>query len=190
MKAVNSEVTIWGQDLKLKLTTQLCFSTPDVVSKTLFYGNKVILRGSWAFPDSSGGKEASCNARDPGSIPGLGRSAGEGIGYPTPVFLGFRVAQLVRNLPAMQETCVRCLGWDPPEKGKAIHSNILAWRIPWTMWGHKELDMTKQLSLSQEAADKTYFKRQSKCLFSCYNLYLVCSLILLTEDKKMKGFKF
>ena len=48
MKAVNSEVTIWGQDLKLKLTTQLCFSTPDVVSKTLFYGNKVILRGSWA----------------------------------------------------------------------------------------------------------------------------------------------
>ena len=89
MKVVNSEVTIWGQDLKLKLTTQLCFSTPDVVSKTLFYGNKVILRGSWAFPDSSGGKEASCNARDPGSIPGLGRSAGEGIGYPTPVFLGF-----------------------------------------------------------------------------------------------------
>ena len=44
------------------------------------------------------------------------------------------VAQLVRNPPAMQETWVRCLGWeDPLEKGKAIHSCILAWRIPWTV---------------------------------------------------------
>ena len=42
------------------------------------------------FPDSSVGKEAACNAGDPSSIPGLGRSAGERIGYlPTPVFLGF-----------------------------------------------------------------------------------------------------
>ena len=40
-------------------------------------------------------------------------------------------AQLVKNPPAMQETWVRSLGWeDPPEKGEATHSNILAWRIP------------------------------------------------------------
>ena len=44
------------------------------------------------------------------------------------------VAHLVKNLPAMQETWVRSLGWeDPPENGKATHSNILAWRIPWTI---------------------------------------------------------
>ena len=44
------------------------------------------------------------------------------------------VAQLVKNLPAMQETPVRFLGWeDPLEKGKATHSSILAWRIPWTV---------------------------------------------------------
>ena len=44
------------------------------------------------------------------------------------------VAQLVDNLPAMQETWVRSLGWDDPlEKGKATHSSILAWRIPWTV---------------------------------------------------------
>ena len=44
------------------------------------------------------------------------------------------VAQLVKNLPAMQETWVRSLGWeDPLEKGKATHSGILAWRIPWTI---------------------------------------------------------
>ena len=44
------------------------------------------------------------------------------------------VAQLVKNLPAMQETWVNSLGWeDPQEKGKATHSSILAWRIPWTV---------------------------------------------------------
>ena len=45
----------------------------------------------------------------------------------------FPVAQMVKNLPAMQETRVRFLGWEVPlEKGMAIHSSILAWRIPWT----------------------------------------------------------
>ena len=43
------------------------------------------------------------------------------------------IAQLVKNLPAMQETWVRFLGWeDPLEKEMAIHSSILAWKIPWT----------------------------------------------------------
>ena len=59
------------------------------------------------------------------------------------------VAQLVRNLPAMWETKVRSLGWeDPLEKGKATHSNILAWRIPWTVypWGRKESDTAELLS--------------------------------------------
>ena len=44
------------------------------------------------------------------------------------------VAQVVKILPAMQETWVRSLGWkDPLKKGKATHSGILAWRIPWTV---------------------------------------------------------
>ena len=48
--------------------------------------------------------------------------------------LGFPVAQLVKNLPAMWETWVRTLGWENPlEKGKATDSSILAWRIPWTV---------------------------------------------------------
>ena len=43
------------------------------------------------------------------------------------------MAQLVKNLPAMQETQVQSLDWEvPPEKEMATHSNILAWRIPWT----------------------------------------------------------
>ena len=43
------------------------------------------------------------------------------------------VAQMVKNLPAMQETGVRSLGWeDPLEEGMTTHSSILAWEIPWT----------------------------------------------------------
>ena len=45
------------------------------------------------------------------------------------------IAQLIMNLLAMQETPVRFLGWeDPLEKGKAIHSSVLTWRIPWTVY--------------------------------------------------------
>ena len=44
---------------------------------------------------------------------------------------------MVKNLPAMLETWVLSLVWeDPLEQGKATHSSILAWRIPWTVWGH------------------------------------------------------
>ena len=60
----------------------------------------------YGFPDSSVGKESTCNAGDPGSIPGLGRFAGEGIGYPPQYSLASLVAQLVKNLPAMPETSV------------------------------------------------------------------------------------
>ena len=56
---------------------------------------------------------------------------------------------MVKNLPVMQETCVRSLGGeDPLEKGMATHSGVLSWRIPWTEmgyspWGCKEPDTTK-----------------------------------------------
>ena len=64
-----------------------------------------------------------------------------------------QVAQWVKNLPAMQETWVQVLGGeDPLEQSKALHSSILAWKIPWTEslagygpWGHKESDTTKRL---------------------------------------------
>ena len=60
--------------------------------------------------------------------------------------LGFPVAQLVKNLPAMLDTWVRSMVWeDPLEKGKATHSSFLTWRIP---WGHNKSDMTERLSLS------------------------------------------
>ena len=66
------------------------------------------------------------------------------------IFGASLVAQLVKNLPAMQETWVQFLGWeDPLEKEMATHSSILAWRIPWTeepgrlqSMGSQESDMT------------------------------------------------
>ena len=87
----------------------------------------------WGFPDSSVGKESACNAGDPGSIPGLGRSTGEGIGYPLQYSWSSLVAQLIKNRPTFWETWVRSLGWeDPLEKEMAIHSSTIAWKIPWT----------------------------------------------------------
>ena len=48
------------------------------------------------------------------------------------IFEASLVAQMVKSLRAMQETCIQSLGWeDPLEKGMATHSSILAWRIPW-----------------------------------------------------------
>ena len=66
------------------------------------------------FPDGLVGKESACNEGDPGSIPGSGRSPGEGIDYSLQYSCASLVAQLVKNPPAMQETWVRFLGWEDP----------------------------------------------------------------------------
>ena len=69
------------------------------------------------FHDSSAGKESACNA---GLVPGLERSAGEGIGYPLQYSWASFGAQLVKKSAAMWETWVQSLGWeDPLEKGQA-----------------------------------------------------------------------
>ena len=82
------------------------------------------------FPHSLVGKESTCNAGDPSSITGSGRFPGEEIGYPFQYSWVSLVAQLGKNLLAMQETWVPSLSWeDPLEKGKATHSHILSWRI-------------------------------------------------------------
>ena len=86
---------------------------------------------SVGFPHSSVGKESTCNAGDLSLIPGVGRSTGEGVGYPLQYSWASLVAQLVNNQPAVWKTWVESLGWeDPLEKGK---SSILTWRIPWTV---------------------------------------------------------
>ena len=60
------------------------------------------------------GKESAYNAGDLGLVPGLGRSAGEEIGYPLEYSWASLVAQLVKNLPTVWKTWVQFLGWEDP----------------------------------------------------------------------------
>ena len=93
----------------------------------------------------------SGNARDLDSIPGSGKSLGEGISYPLQDLWSSLVAQMVKNPPAMQETWVRSLGWEIPWRrawqptpvflpGESNRQRSLAGYSP---WGHKESDTTK-----------------------------------------------
>ena len=76
-------------------------------------------------------KESACQAGDVGLIPDSERSPRQEHGNPLQYSWASLVAQLLKNLPAMLETCVWSLGWeDPLEEGIATLSSILAWRIP------------------------------------------------------------
>ena len=124
----------WGTPLQFFEFASCTESTTDSGSchfLSMLWSTLQAIMGS---PDSSAGKESTCSAGDPGSIPGSGRSAGEGMGYPLQYSRASPVAQLAKNPPAMQQIWVRSLdGEDLLEKGKATHSSILAWRIPWTV---------------------------------------------------------
>ena len=98
------------------------------------------------FPDSSVGKESTCNAGDPSLIPGSGRSTGEGIAYPLQYSWTSIVAQLVKNPPAMWETWIRYLGWeDSPGEGKGypLQYSGLENSMGYRPWGHKESDTSE-----------------------------------------------
>ena len=96
--------------------------------QTLFNQKFRAVLGPTRFPDSSVGKESACSAGDPSSVPGSGRSAGEGI-----VFLGFPGGSAGKETTCNAGDLGSILGLGRPlEKGKATYSSILAWRIPWT----------------------------------------------------------
>jgi len=85
----------------------------------------------WGFPGSSASRDSSCNAGDPGLIPGSGRSPEEGIGYPLQYSWASLVAEMIKNPSSMRKTWVQSLGWECLLEGvMATHSSILAWRIP------------------------------------------------------------
>ena len=135
------------------------------------------------FPDSSVGKESTCNAGDPGSIPRLGRFPGEGIGYPTPVFLGFP-----GGWDGKESTCnAGDCGLIPElgrslEEGMATHSSILAWRIPmdkepgrlWSMGLQRvrhdwATSFSFTFTFNQYSAENSVISMPSVFLDKCFN---------------------
>ena len=115
------------------------------------YNSPITIGLGQSFPHGSVGKESVSSAGDPSSIPGLGRSAGEGIGYPLQYSWASLVAQLVKNPPAMRETWVRSLGLgrSPGDgKGYPLQYSGLANSMEYSPWDCKELDMTEQLSVT------------------------------------------
>ena len=91
------------------------------------------------------------SARLAGSIPGSGRSAGEGIDYPLQYSWASLVAQLVKNPPAMWETWVRSLGWKIPWRRERLPTPVFwpgEFHGLYSPWGRKESDTTERLSLS------------------------------------------
>ena len=99
------------------------------------------------FPDSSVGKESAYNARDHGSIPGPGRSPGEGIGYTLQYSWASLVAQLVKNLPAVQETWFGMIPWRREWLPSPLFWSGEFYEL-YSPWGRKESDTTERLSLS------------------------------------------
>ena len=84
----------------------MILTLPSAMSKSVW---GLFLFSKLSFLDSSVSKESTYNA---GSIPGSGRSAGESIGYPFQYSWASIVAQLIKNLPAMQETWIQSLDWE------------------------------------------------------------------------------
>ena len=153
---------------------------------TWFFGQVLQLHGG--FPDSSVGKGSACNAVDPGSIPGLGRSPGEGIGY----LLQYSWASLVVQLVI----CLQC--WRPG-------FNLWVGKIPWRKerlptpvfwpaefhglyrpWGHKESDRTDQLSLSLSWCVKDYTYNNKPPEDTVYSIILSQYLL---HTKPCAGYK-
>ena len=137
------------------------------------------------FPGNSVGKESTYNAGDPSSIPGLGRCTGEGVGYPLQYSWASLVAQLVKNLPAMQETWVLwSLGWDDPlEKRKATHSGILAWRIPLTEESIGSQKWQIMLSTFSCAYLLFVYFLSKNCLFKSFAYFYIGLLVFLLCSK-------
>ena len=126
------------------------------------------------FPGSLAGKESTRNAGGYGSIPGLGRYPGEGIGYPLQYSWASLIDQMGKTPPAMWKTWVWSLGWeDSLEESMVTHSSILAWRIPMDRgtWWATVHGVTKSWTwLSDKAQPQEDFFLVGEMGFHCHLL--------------------
>ena len=145
-------------------------------------------------------KEYTCNAGDPGSIPGSGRSTGEGIGYPPQYSWASLVTQLVKSLPTMQETWVWFLGWEYPRRRERLPTPVFwprKFHGLYSPWGRKESDTTERFSLSlsdlqqgmgwakkihhltPSHSDKNFSKQVEEIIWSSTPLYNIRTLSII-----------
>ena len=124
------------------------------------------------FPGSSAGKESTCNAGDPGSIPGSGRSTGDRIGYPSYYSWTSLQVQMVKNPPAKWRTWVWSQGWEDPWRGERLPTPGF-WPgklhgqkslVGYSLWSRKESDMTERLSLSQQNVLNPFKSLSTECV--------------------------
>ena len=113
----------WKNKLFLHFTFLVCMLGTHQIQNCKCMKSK---KESMGFPGGSTGEESACKVGDLGSIPGLGKSSGEGIGCLLQYSWASLVAQMIKTLPAMRETWVQ---ENPLEQGILTHSSILAWRI-------------------------------------------------------------
>ena len=114
---------------------------------------------NWGFPRSSAGKESTCYVGEPGSIPGSGRSPGEGVGYPLQYSWASLMVQMVTNPPSKRhgfDPWVRKILWTRKWQPTPV---FLPWKIcrqrslaGYSPWGHKDLDMTEELNSNNSIA--------------------------------------
>ena len=124
----SEEIRLWSElVIMYKFNSFRCGKNEPFLNKSI--------KQNLGFSAISVGKESTCNAGDPVRFLGQEDSLGW-IGYPSQYSWTYLVAQLVKNLPAMWETWVCSLGWeDLLEKGKAIHSSILDWKMDYKVHG-------------------------------------------------------
>ena len=137
---------------------------------------KALLRSQTGFPGGLAGKESTGRAGDHSSIPGLGRSPGEGVGYPFQYSWASLVAQTIKNPPECRRPWFWSLGWeDPLEKGTATHSSIPAWRIPWT----EEPGRLKSMGLERVGHNWltfTFTKESDRHRFECQLTHIIVKI--------------
>ena len=145
--------------MKTSLETKYCGAQGQNVSKAVSNHSRLLLLYMLylGFSGSSAGEESACNVGDSSSVPGSGRSPGEGIGYPFQyswTSLVAQTSQVAKNPPAVWEMRVRSLGWEdhcsrawqPTPVFLPAESPGQRSLVGYSPWVHKESNMTEQLS--------------------------------------------
>ena len=165
----------------------------------LFWLNIISSRG---FPGSLAGKESACNAEDPGLIPGWGRSAGEGIGYPLQYSWASLMAQMAKNPPARWETSVQSLGWEDPWRREWLPTPVFwpgeshgQWNLAgYSPWGCKGDNWLSLFNLKQNFFHKFFVWKQKILFWNLYEnveniQYLKLSWIITNQENCITWYK-